>query len=123
MPGTVTRDIDDRFIGADWFLEFEITDIEPGVTLSEATWFLKTKKGQADADALITKAVTTVAGPNGVIVQVGQTAIVTILVPDTENESIGLKHDKLYYHRMPCRALEGVDVIDEILVHGDFTPR
>jgi hypothetical protein len=123
MPGTVERDIDDRFIGADWVLEFEIPDITPGITLTECTWRLKDKKGKADADALITKTVTTAVGPSGTITQVGQTAIVILVVPDTENKTIGLKHDKEYYHRMPCIGSDGSNLIDEIAVHGTFIPR
>jgi hypothetical protein len=64
----------DRFVGADWLLEFVVLGIPDGVTLEEATFVFKDHKEVTDSGAIITSTITTTATASGQLTQTAPSA-------------------------------------------------
>jgi len=114
-------DISDRYVGADWLLLFMVTGLPDGVTVESAAFYLKKNVKTADADALVSRSVTTEATAEGQITQAGTTATIAVLVPDALTRT--LTPTKALYYRVMMVTNDGTSDFDEIAADGNFTPQ
>jgi hypothetical protein len=113
----------DRFVGADWLLEFVVLGIPDGVTLEEATFVFKDHKEVTDSGAIITSTITTTATASGQLTQTApsagfSTATLSIVVPWEETQNV--QPGRRYYYRVP---ITDNNDFHEVAAEGLFIPR